>query len=61
MPKHTAVVCGSRRGALAVRVEFPMLISKRDAVRRTAMWLSASVLNGGVGSRLLKRNRSGRG
>jgi hypothetical protein len=34
----------------------PMLISKRDAVRRTSdVALATRVLNGGVGSRLLKR------
>ena len=46
----------------------PMLISKRDAVRRTSdVALATRVLNGGAGSRLLKRNgpaaghRTGRG
>src|ERR1700753_3691392 len=35
----------------------PMLISKRDAVRRTSdVALATRVLNGGAGSRLLKRN-----
>src|ERR1700759_5078666 len=35
----------------------PMLISKRDAVRRTSdVALATRVLNGGVGSRLLKRS-----
>ena len=40
----------------------PMLISKRDAVRRTSdVALATRVLNGGAGSRLLRRKRSGRG
>src|SRR5579884_925819 len=35
----------------------PMLISKRDAVRRTSdVALATRVLNGGAGSRLLRRN-----
>src|SRR5712675_1214382 len=40
----------------------PMLISKRDAVRRTSdVALATRVLNGGAGSRLLKRSGAASG